>query len=223
MRANEVEKAKAIERVKEYTKHHRDELNRKRRAYRAKKRAEIALYGEKVISKTVYDIDSDNLEHNEGFYLQAARRIVWDDKGKPWWRNWKKVAGAIDGKGYRSIKVSINHNKRAIRGHRLRWYQETGELVELLDHEDGDRDNNRLDNIGPATWSQNAQNCRKVKGRWSSDYYGVSKTKSQKFRAAFKGKTIGMYQYEIQAALAYDNKLEEVQDKFRVRNFRGKK
>ena len=42
MRANEVEKAKAIERVKEYKKHHRDELKRKRRAYRAKKRAETA-------------------------------------------------------------------------------------------------------------------------------------------------------------------------------------
>lgn len=218
MRANEVEKERQTEYMKEYRKANRDLINKKKRDSRARNKTE-----KKAISPTVYDIDKSTLEHNEEFYLKAARRMVWDDTGKPWWRNWNKIAGTVSPQGYRHIKVSINYNKRTIRAHRLRWYQETGELVELLDHEDGDRDNNRMDNIGPATWSQNALNSRKTKGVHSSDYQGVIKPKnSELFNVMYEAKVIGTYKYEIQAALAYDRKLEEVQDKYRVRNFSKK-
>lgn len=163
--------------MKEYRKNNRERINKDKREWREKRKLE----GNKQISDTVYHIDESVLEENELFYLHAARRLVWDSAGRPWWRDKGKIAGTISPQGYRHIKISINYNKRTLRAHRIRWYQETGELVELLDHEDGNRDNNRIDNIRPATWSQNSKNRRKPKGKYSSDYQGVGLPQSLEF------------------------------------------
>lgn len=69
----------------------------------------------------------------------------------------KTRAGTITTRGYRSIKVDGGYYY----AHRLIWKIETGiDPAEQIDHIDGNRDNNRFDNLRPATNSQNRCNAR---------------------------------------------------------------
>lgn len=62
-----------------------------------------------------------------------------------------KVIDSIDGKGY--LRVSLN-NKRFII-HRIIWKMLTGtEPPEMIDHIDGDRTNNHINNLRLATRNQ---------------------------------------------------------------------
>jgi hypothetical protein len=69
-----------------------------------------------------------------------------------------KMAGRISSYGYREIAIS----SRLYKAHRLAWIYMTGEWpTDQIDHIDGDRLNNRLVNLRPATREQNAHNCRR--------------------------------------------------------------
>jgi hypothetical protein len=57
--------------------------------------------------------------------------------------------------GYLSIKIGGRNYKM----HRLAWLYVHGEQpAGILDHKDQDKENNRIDNLRPATWSQNNVN-----------------------------------------------------------------
>lgn len=66
-----------------------------------------------------------------------------------------RSAGYINGNGY--VVVSIFNRRH--RAHRLAWLYMTGEWPERdVDHRDGDRQNNRWDNLRAATRSENIHN-----------------------------------------------------------------
>ena len=63
--------------------------------------------------------------------------------------------GAIDSRGYLQIKI----DRRLYLAHRLAWFYITGHWHSLcIDHVDGDKLNNRLENLRPITKSWNSQN-----------------------------------------------------------------
>lgn len=65
-----------------------------------------------------------------------------------------KVAGSVDLKGYTVIRVLGKLHK----AHRLAWFIVTGEWPEQVDHIDGNRSNNKFENLREATQAENAQN-----------------------------------------------------------------
>lgn len=81
-----------------------------------------------------------------------------------------KTADAVTDKGYRSIKIGP---KRYL-GHRLVWLWHTGSLPPgHIDHIDGNRLNNRIENLREASRAVNAQNQRSAHRNNKSGYAGV--------------------------------------------------
>jgi hypothetical protein len=76
-----------------------------------------------------------------------------------------KEAGAISGRGYRI--VSINYRKYMV--HRLVWIMHGNKPVPMLDHIDGNKLNNCIENLRPATKSQNMMNV----GAYSNNTSGI--------------------------------------------------
>jgi hypothetical protein len=81
------------------------------------------------------------------------------------------IAGRIGVDGY----AVVGFKKKTYKAHRLAWFLMTGEWPETIDHIDGDKANNRLSNLRPATYSQNQANkdvrgahfCKR-NGRWQA-------------------------------------------------------
>lgn len=71
--------------------------------------------------------------------------------------------------GYRTGAVF----KKAYREHRLIFLYHHGYIPEVLDHINGKRDDNRIENLREATYSQNGQNRVKQKNN-TSGHRGVS-------------------------------------------------
>lgn len=93
---------------------------------------------------------------------------------------WKaSKAGTVDGGGYYQTGIRGKYFKN----HRLIFLMHHGYLPELIDHIDGNRQNNKIENLRAATRSQNSFNSMKSKLN-TSGVKGVSFRKdSGKYRA----------------------------------------
>ena len=67
-----------------------------------------------------------------------------------------KVAGSVGTNGY----VTVNLDKQWVGAHRLVWAWHFGYLPAQLDHINGDRADNRIENLRPATTHENGHNRR---------------------------------------------------------------
>lgn len=92
----------------------------------------------------------------------------------------------------------------------------------FVDHKDGNGLNNQRSNIRLCTPSQNSQN-KKKDSNCLSQFKGVHPMKNGKFRATIriggKSKSLGVYQNEESAAIAYDNAAKEYFGEFARLNF----
>ena len=86
-----------------------------------------------------------------------------------WKRRGNKEAGVVGKRGYRI--VGINYKRHMV--HRLVWVMHGNEPVPLLDHIDGNKLNNRIENLRPATKSQNMMNAAPYRSN-TSGIKGVS-------------------------------------------------
>lgn len=77
--------------------------------------------------------------------------------------------GFTNDKGY----LAVNIEKKCIPVHRLIWMMQHGEMPSLIDHIDGDRQNNRIENLRLADRYGNAQNKRMHRNN-TSGVKGVS-------------------------------------------------
>lgn len=161
-------------------------------------------------------------------YLRATlpaeyvrERLAYDaDTGAFTWRNDIRLrsgalriaagtrAGTVDGKGYRSIQFCLEGKPVAFKEHRLAWLYIHGAWpADQLDHINGDRADNRIANLRPATNSLNMAN-RKLNANSKSGVKGVCFHRgSQRWRARlqFDGKRIhlGDYLNKEAAEIAY--------------------
>ncbi len=103
--------------------------------------------------------------------------------------------------GYRL--VSIDHKKYY--AHRLVWFWVMGEWPVQIDHINGKRDNNRIENLRNATSRQNKQNAS-IRSDNSTGYKGVRR-ESGRYLAAIKvngkNKRIGIFDTPELAHAAY--------------------
>jgi len=113
------------------------------------------------------------------------------------------IAGYTDVHGYTCLSV-LNKGYKA---HRLAWFYMTGAWPSGdIDHRDGDRGNNRWNNLRDASRSQNLANSGKRSGN-TSGLKGVSILPSGKWRASFsvgnKQRHVGVFDCPAAAHLAY--------------------
>lgn len=88
----------------------------------------------------------------------------------------EKIAGTAHNEGYRSIRF----NGRSFLAHGLAWFYEHGEWPSHdIDHRDTERSCDSLENLRPATRSQNNQNAR-LRRNHPTGLKGAMLTKSGK-------------------------------------------
>lgn len=112
-----------------------------------------------------------------------------------------KVAGALNGKGYIHVLV----NGAFIEAHRIAWVMHHGSQAPFeVDHKDGCRSHNAIDNLRAATTSQNRMNMRS-RGQWPKGVYRYDRDGSFRAQIKLNGKTqyLGMFKTPELAHQAY--------------------
>lgn len=116
-----------------------------------------------------------------------------------------RVAGSIKKNGYRQIKI----NKKQYQAHRLVWVLHHKEWPSsFVDHINGNKLDNRIENLRVVSKSQNGMNRAKQQNN-TSGYVGVYFDKrGKRWRAQIKiqskTKSLGSYKTKEEAAEVYD-------------------
>ena len=113
------------------------------------------------------------------------------------------LAGCLNQDGYAVIRIKNTLHY----AHRLAWFYVYGVLPDLqIDHIDGNKSNNCIENLRLATNQENSQNERKARNKSRVNLLGVCR-KGKKYKAQIKvkGKTIniGYFTNEQDAHEAY--------------------
>lgn len=117
-------------------------------------------------------------------------------------------AGAVAGCAMPTGYIKVGLNGREYLAHRLAWLITHGEWPEAeIDHANGDRADNRLVNLRPATRSENSQNLG-ARANNSSGFAGVTWNKARrKWQAQIttrgRHKVVGTFDTPGQAGAAY--------------------
>jgi hypothetical protein len=102
--------------------------------------------------------------------------------------------------GYINLFICLDNKKYNLKGHQLAYYIKYGKIVDCIDHRDGNRANNKIDNLREVTKQQNNQNRTKAKG-----YYHFKRDNNFKAQIKVDNKTIhiGYFNTEQEARQAY--------------------
>lgn len=147
------------------------------------------------------------------YYTPASGKLYWTGIN----RHAKRAtpgqeAGHLNTRGY----VEIRYLNKTLQAHRIAWYLHTG--VDpgsmVIDHVDGNRANNRINNLRLATVKQNNQNQKKRTTPTTSKYKGVCwYSRYNKWMAQIRINNrpvyLGYFHTEEEAFLAYCRAAEE--------------
>jgi len=155
------------------------------------------------------------------------------ETGHLWWiklsenksgmRNVDKPIG-YSSKNYLRATIYFEGLNRGYYLHRLAWFLHYGVWPDMqLDHINGVKDDNKIENLRPATSKENNRNRRSVKSS-SSKYKGVGWSKEkQKWKSYIKhnqvSKHLGYSTSEEEAARAYDKAARELFGDYARLNF----
>ncbi len=120
------------------------------------------------------------------------------------------IAGSRDAYGYRKIKWL----GKSVFAHRLAWFLVFGEWPsEQIDHVNGDKSDNRLENLREATRAQNAAN----RAGWRDGLKGAAPCKdrwSAGIKVGGRRKHLGCFATELEAHEAYVQAAASVHGEF---------
>lgn len=120
------------------------------------------------------------------------------------------VAGTLLNTGYISIRVAGAYYQ----AHRLAWLYVTGEWpTEWIDHINGDKSDNRFENLRDTSWSLNMHNLKSAKRHNKAKLLGVSPYRSRWIAQIQKNGQkihIGVYDTPDEAHQAYLAKKKEL-------------
>ncbi len=123
-------------------------------------------------------------------------------------------AGGLSKDGY----IRFSYNGRLYNAHRIIWEMHNGPIPEgiFIDHKNGVRTDNRIENLRLCTNKTNLQNITKRKGG-KYPYKGV-KHDGYSWRAVVQRKDIGKFNNMVEAAKAYDEVAPKVFGEFALTN-----
>lgn len=172
-----------------------------------------------------------NIPYREVFRMHYSKKyadmvdsglIIYEpETGKFFTKDGKERRMLTDHRGY--LRFSANKYGVVI-AHRAAWLLHYGSLPEThIDHIDGDKQNNRINNLRLCTHNQNQHN-QGIRRSNSSGYKGVSFMKSAgKWQAQIccnsKIKHLGLFVHKEDAAHAYDIASLELHGEFAWTNF----
>lgn len=115
------------------------------------------------------------------------------------------------GKGYYKVSLSVNGKTKQHYVHRLMAISFLSGSIQgkQVDHKNGIKTDNNIENLRIVTRQQNCFNSRKMKGVSTSVFKGVYwSSQKQKWHAEIKvnnkKKHLGFFDVEIEAAMAYN-------------------
>lgn len=122
-------------------------------------------------------------------------------------RGFKRRAGYIRQDGYIDIDITFDGSKNCLKAHRIAWFLATGEWpLHVIDHMNGDRQDNRIENLRDVTPKMNIQNVRAKVTRYGHPM-GVQPMPGNKFRAEIQTDgsrfDLGVWESQAEAAAAY--------------------
>jgi hypothetical protein len=138
-------------------------------------------------------------EYRDGFLYWKVDRVANKVKGEK--------AGYVNEKKTGARHV-LTVNRKLYYLSRLIFLWHHGELPDVVDHEDRNKLNNRIENLRKATSIENGKN-KTARKNSSSIYLGVTRRKARNSWEASievngKGIYLGQFKKEYQAALAYN-------------------
>tara|TARA_R110000764_G_C10825941_1_gene362235 strand:- start:45 stop:611 length:567 start_codon:yes stop_codon:yes gene_type:complete len=154
---------------------------------------------------------TDNLS-----YVPETGDLVWKEVASSvnnLTRTTGSVAGALNKLGYLRIFSHVEGKKYTYRAHRIVWFLNYGEVPSIIDHINGNKLDNRIENLRATTHYLNLRNQKKTVGS-SSIYKGVHYHKARNnyvasLRRNYKKQHIGTSKLEVEAAQMYDKWIED--------------
>lgn len=125
-------------------------------------------------------------------YNAESGQLVWKDSAS---RNRGKVAGTLNKDGY----VQILFKGESFKAHRIVWFLNVGTISDLeIDHINGNRSDNRIENLRLVTPKQNQMNRLEHRNGLP---FGTSKVQGGKYyQAKLHGKYLGNFKTREAAA-----------------------
>lgn len=101
--------------------------------------------------------------------------------------------------GYQTFKIQLNAKQYEIKSHQFAWYWIHKECVPVIDHINGDKSDNRIENLRSVTQQENMFNTK------SKGYSKSTHKNNYQARIWFEGKNIhlGIFNNELEAHNAY--------------------
>lgn len=153
----------------------------------------------------------------EGKYKISSEGIVFSFLGL----KERILKPRYDKRGYVQYILYFNGQKKSIKAHHLVFEhfgegKRNGRIVNI-DHIDGNKNNNCIDNLQLLTNRENLSKGKLLKENKSSKYTGVYRPKnSNKFQVYItinkKHHYLGSYENELVAAEVYNNKVKELNE-----------
>lgn len=148
-------------------------------------------------------------------YDQETGHLHWIIDAGP--KRAGSVAGSVTAIGY----IAIRFRGEALYTHRVAVFLMTGIWPENVDHIDGNRTNNRWENLRVCSGAENRRNVGIRKSN-TSGFKGVTEGRKGKWRATItydnKSIYIGEFKTPELAAAAYDQKAIELHGEFAKTN-----
>lgn len=154
------------------------------------------------------------------FLYRADGRLIWRQRGMPGWdakHAGVVVADNLSHKGYRKVSIW----GAFVFQHRVVWKMHYDTDPPQVDHINGIRDDNRIENLRSASAWENARAVRKV-GRLSGMKGVIRASRTNRFEARIKlnGKQrhLGTFDDVRDAAAAYDAEAMRLHGEFAITN-----